>query len=125
MRTYRLYAATSATTNNAASVQMVKPCRIKSIRWSGCVDSQTDNSEGYTEISLQAASQAAVNNSQGVIGTYRYIVNFTTSGLFICSIAKQDLVDVPIGIGEFIYLHFTLLAGTITQRADIFLDCTA
>jgi hypothetical protein len=121
MRTYRLYATGTASTNNAASIQIVKAGRIKGIRFSPQVDSVVDGSALYAEISLQAAAQATTNNSQGVLATMRTVYTQATSGATLSSLSTQFLLDCPVGLGEMVYLN-TVIAGTLTHSLDVFVD---
>lgn len=121
MRVYKLYAAISSTGTNLATVTMVRPGRIRSIRWASGADVSADNSYSDVELSFQAVSNVNVNDTTGSIDELRSQSNFTTSGQMQGAIHKQSLVDIPVSAGDRLYLNATN-SGTHSARVTCFVD---
>jgi len=123
MRTYKLYATSNVSQNNAASIVFARAGRIKGIRWALLCDSSSDNAACQYELSLQPVSQITVNDSVGSVDVVAHFQNqLTASGQDSAAYNIQRVVDVPIAAGERAYLNSSMVsmsAGTVTCFIDV------
>lgn len=122
MRIYQLYATGSATANAAASVQMLRSGRIKSVRFAVSWDSVTDNAILFGEVALNNAGLTQQNDATGVIAGFSANNNLLTSGMTMGAINIQHLLDCPITLGQFVYLNFLVPTGTLTHFTRAWVD---
>jgi len=121
MRTYKLYAAIAATGNNVVMQQILRPCRLKRLRYSLSVDSITDNAILAVEVSINPISQIAQSAIQGAVDEIRWCGNFVTSGIGQGAFNPEHNLDFPLGAGEFLYVNAYVL-GTLAAAITIFAD---
>lgn len=118
MRTYKLYASTSA--NNAASITIQRSGRIKSIRWAILVDTIVDNSSVQVELSTQPVSQRGTNDTLGSIDEIAWAANVGANGSAVGAINHQRLMDYAMVAGERLYLNTSLV--TAAANITCFID---
>jgi len=115
MRCYKLASTQTSTGTGVSPLQIIANGRVRSVIWSGEVDSQTDNSS----ISLQLATQAidekgTLTTSPVSMSGVQLSVNFTTSGLAIGGINECHVLDYPIEKGGRLLLNATV-SGTLNS----------
>lgn len=122
MRTYKCYAAAqTATAANILNFTPIKAGRIKSVRWNLLFTSITAASWVAFELSFFPTSQWSTNAAQLIIDELTVNSNFVTSGLAQVPFGRQTFVDVPVGMGEKIYVHLTV-GGTISVIPSLLID---
>lgn len=120
MRVYKLYATGTSTANNVASIQMVRNGIIRAITWACGIDGQTDNAQLALELSFQGTAQTAVNDTIGPIDELRCVTNLLTSGMYNGEIHKSSNPNLPIGIGERLYVN-AVISSTLGYYASCFI----
>lgn len=122
MRTYKLYVSATAALDAAVNILVLRPGRIKSIRWEASYDGGADNSRCDVELSTRPAFQGTTHDTAADLSTLRHFVNLTTSGAFQARADKQEFVDFPVAGNERLYLNVgtvTTCTGFITCYVDI------
>jgi hypothetical protein len=112
-----------ATLANAVNFTAIRSGRIKSVRWNLLFTSITAASWLAAELSLFPSSQFTSNGANNLIDIHTVNSNFVTSGLAHLNHGKQTMVDVPIGVGEKVYLHLTI-SGTVAVVSTLLVDVT-
>lgn len=115
MRIYNIYASVSATGAGQASTQIIRNGSILAVTWAIGINSVTDDSSLYAELSLQAVNQTPTNGAQGVVSMASWYANGTAP---IGQLNFQQGVDCPVGAGEYLYLNSTI-AGTLAANIRI------
>lgn len=120
MRTYKLYSNATATTNNAANVTLAKSGRIKGVRFIQCMNTVVDNEEITFELSLFPTSMIGTNDAAGVIAETQLLNNGTSGG--VNGVFAQHQVDIPVGLGEKLYLNCVVVGTPSSAKCTCFVD---
>lgn len=119
MRIYKLYATVSADGANQANCAIQARGRIRMVSWSVGIDAPADNAAIDAEVSFAArTTDLLASNSVGPFSQVSAISNGSVTA--IGAVHKQDLVDVPTGPGDVVYLN-ALVDGTVSARITVFL----
>lgn len=120
MRVYKLYANCNASGTNLGSVVIARTGRIKRIRWRSHMDSVVDNESAIIELSLHPTSVALTNDTSGTIDEAHLVNNGTSGGAN--AVAINSDVDVPVGLGERLYLNATVVGTPTNVKTSCFVD---
>lgn len=118
MRNYLIYAAFTATANNAASTQIVKNGTILGVQWAIAADLDSSGETYALECSLVPTFQSRTNESQGVISAVADFFDLVTSGGGGGRINAFFPVNVPVQGGQLVYLN-----GILTTTTDVKATC--
>lgn len=106
MRTKQIYAAaTNATTNDLAHIDLVQAERLRAIVWQITGTAPADADRLRYELSTAAAAQMTTNDANDILDIFGYGFDLVTSGSAQIAVAKQTLLDIALKAGSRIYLH--------------------
>lgn len=118
VRTYKFYAAVTATASAAAQIDIKRNGKILGIQW--CI---TPNVAGaatdyiVAELSFYPTQQTQVNDPMGIIGMASAAATLATSGISSASVSHNMVYGMETKVGDRVYLH-ALEAGTNTWQID-------
>lgn len=118
MRVYKLYSASTSTTNAAANIQIARKGRIRAILWAKQATLTTTGAVHSGELSFGSTSQQATNDTIGPISQCSVSLQFTTSGAYMASQnVHQSGLDIPVNAGDRLYLN-DVVAGTCSGHTS-------
>lgn len=120
MRIYKIYATITATAANAASITFAKSGRIKGIRCDAYIDTVVDNEGSAWELSLFPTNLIVSNDTAGPISSWAIRNNGTSGGPNY--LKSAELVDIPVGLGEKLYVNVTAAGSPTAGGANIYID---
>lgn len=120
MRTYKLAANVSGTSNNIANLTIAKSGRIQNVRWNGVINSVVDNDSIEVELSLFPTSFIGSNDSAGAIDEISILNNGTSGGAI--SASKVSALDLPVGLGEKLFLNARVVGSPAASPITCFVD---
>lgn len=117
MRSIQLLGTGSATATGVASVLIPTAGRIKGVLVAVEVDSVTDNSAVYLELSPVNASAIGAASAQDPFLEVRLRNNLLTSGMTLAGINQFFPLDIDVRAGQPIFLH-AYVVGTAVYAAN-------
>jgi len=119
-------AATSSggTESALASIDCPMSGNILGVEWSVTADYDTDNDAQFWQVSFGSASTTANDSRQVISNCTMGGLTFTAGGSVIAGRQQYTkLPDIPVGMGERLYLHSVAAAGVVgTARAVLHFD---
>ena len=113
--TRSLYAATAASTNDAAHIDITVDAWIIGIDWAISVAAGATGDRVDTECSVQSVAAATTNDGMGIISRCSYCYTVTTSGATVPVNKFVGPTKLYLPAGTRVYLH-TTQAGTSSTR---------
>lgn len=111
---------TAASTDNAASIQLVKRGLIVGVNLVLRVDSAADNESYDVELCFFPTFQSGANDGAGIIAVAGLANNFVTSGLSATGqVIFVSGIAIPVDAGTRLYLNTTQSGGTFNVRAVV------
>jgi len=122
VKTYRLYAAITASINAAAQLDITRKGRIVGVNTALVVDgAPTTGDYLRAEVSFSNAAQPTTNDAANIIAEFGFGGFLTTSGAgWLNGNAAAGPLSIPVQVGDRIYLNATEV-GASTWRLAILL----
>jgi len=120
MRTLQIYATGSATASAVAQVTIPAAAKIRGVLFGVAIDSVTDNTRVFFELSKIPTNQFGVNGSQEPFAVVGGLMNVAANGQSWAGINQFVPVDVDCRQGEIIYFH-AYVNGTATYYGNVIL----
>lgn len=114
--TIQMYVA-AAPSDNLASIDVPNDGVLTGVDWSVAIAASGADFSDTLQLSFGSTSTLAVNDSRASISNCTVASDVTTSGAAVTHANKYvALPDLPVAMGERIYIHGTGTAITITAR---------
>lgn len=116
-------AITGGTESNIAAIDVPANGVLQAVDWAYTLDADAGDDLGNLQLSFGSAYVLA-NDSRQLISSCRVLFTLTTSGVMHGFVNRYvQLPDIPVGMGERIYLHHLGTASTIgTGVAHVHFD---
>lgn len=115
MKVYKLYGASTSTANAVAQLDFTRAGNIVAIAHAARVAGSADYNFAW-EVSFASAAQAATNDTVGPIYEFRMARDISLESETCFDNGAISGFAIPVGVGDRLYLHLTLGAGTLTSN---------
>lgn len=108
----QLFAAGTATADDAAAVDIPEDGRISAIQWGANAELNASGESFIAELSFLSTNLFTQNDARGMISVIRSEAGLLTSGMGITAMNLQVLIeDLRVAGGERIHLHVNVSSG--------------
>lgn len=115
----KLYGSGAASADNVANLQIVRNGHIAAVLGAMNINSVTDNSTAFWELSFFPSGQQQTSDVAGTIFTFGSSTNFTTSGQTDGAVVESvSGLQIPVSAGVVVYANLRIPAGTITTQCN-------
>lgn len=117
----KMFAAGSGgTQNGAAQIDVPMPGSLIGVQWAVISDLDADAEFFQAQIAFRSTGAFSTNDDRGVITEMMIQASLTTSGVWPNHVDFYTaLPDLPIGMGERLFLNLSSSAGVISQVAAL------
>lgn len=116
MYTRKLYASVTASTNDAAHIDMLRSGRLRCIQLTAAASGVASAADLLdVELSFNSTSQVTTNDANGVLAQMHCVTSLTTSGALMATCTVAIPTDIPVKSGDRIYIN-VVESGTGTWK---------